>query len=108
MKVDFNKELKSLEGEIVYVSDETGKLTTETVNLGKRLANVLANQAGSENETETIRHISWAMDLIKNKPLELSKADVKDIKEFIAKSKAFNQIIKYQYYEILDAKTKKQ
>lgn len=70
MKLNFEKEFKTLEGKVEEGSTQ-----------GKALANLLA--AADAKNDKALKHFDWALKLMKGEIIDLDTADKKYLREFI-------------------------
>jgi hypothetical protein len=79
MKLDLNKQLKNLKGEVIENSVTMGEL------LGDRIA--------GSNTKDTIKWLHWAISLSNKEPIEVDKSDLIKIKDFVENCQQFNNLI---------------
>jgi hypothetical protein len=81
MKLDFNFELKSLDGQVI-----------ENANAGKLIANSLV----SETKGDALKYWDWANKLYTGKSLDIDLSDAEVLKNFIKQHEGFTVLLKAQ------------
>lgn len=92
MNYDFNKPLVNLE--MQPVKDADGKDLT----IGK----VLANSLVSQGKGNALRFWDWAKAMYNAKHVDLSRSDIKELKDFVESSDTLTVMSKAQMIEVLD------
>jgi hypothetical protein len=87
MLLDFNKDLKSLDG----IKGET------PINLGQALANLLVNQP----KGDAIKYWGWASKLYNKEAINVDESDYNTLKDFIKNNESAYIIFKAQLLEVL-------
>lgn len=89
MKVDLNKPIKNLKGEAVKDSATMGEILADRM-------------AGSSNVGDSIKWLTWAIDLSNGKPIEVDKSDINKIKDFLQKPEYFNVLVAGRILEAIE------
>lgn len=92
MQFDFNLPMQNLAGETI--KDDKGNDLT----IGKVLSNTLASQT----KGNAVKYFGWAQDLYNCKPLNLDKADKKELSDFIENSDQLTVLSKGQLLNIFE------
>jgi hypothetical protein len=96
MKLDLNFYLKGLDG------TELKGLNAQ-VNAGMLLANQIAS---TNKSTDILKWFTWAQELYKQKPIEVSDNEKNEIKEFVKNSEQLTILAKQQIIEAIEGKVK--
>jgi hypothetical protein len=78
--IDLNKQALNYKGELATIADKDNNL--HAVNLGEQLGASMA-YSGEKDNNKIIKLWSWATLLGNGQPLQLDKADVNMLKDFV-------------------------
>jgi hypothetical protein len=98
MIIEFNKQALNHKGELATIVGQDN--TLHPVNLGEQLGATMAYSSEKDNN-KIIKFWSWATLLGKGQPLQLDKADVNMLKDFVIASD-MTLWIKAQILEIIE------
>lgn len=90
MKLDLNLNYKDLDGNDI-----------SEANMGKQLASLLCGKSGN---IEPVKAFDWALELHKNKSIEIDKADLMKLTKFIESSETMTNLAKAQLLKVCDIK----
>ena len=93
MIYNFNVLLLDLQGNPIKDAEGT------TITIGKLLANTLVNQT----KGDAIKYLDWALKMFNDKPLDLSKSEVKELREFVETSETITVLAKAQILNLISS-----
>ena len=96
MKLDLNFYIKGLDGKEI-----TGP--NASVNAGMLLGNMIAS---TNKSSDILKWLTWAQDLYRQKPIEVSENEKNEIKEFVKNSEQLTILAKQQIIEAIEGKVK--
>lgn len=92
MKIDLNKPLKALNGEIIKNDKD------EPVMIGQTIAGVMVMQT----KGDILKYFGWATQLYQGKAVEMDKSDINVLRGFIENSDNMTILLKAQALEIIE------
>lgn len=87
--IDLSFELKGLDGKNIAIKD-------------CNIAQAVANELAVSTEGDSIKKLSWAMNLFQKGSIQVDSSDFNKFKEFIEENKNFTILLKGQILEYLD------